>query len=93
MEKGKGGKVDAQRYSPVGAIVSFLTFRRQGDESWGLHVQETRGKGKDFKETATSLFHRPPFCAVCDVIAGGVSQCMLGNAQVICPLGVLSALG
>lgn len=52
-----------------------------------------QGKEKKVKETATSLFHRPPFYAVCDAIAGGVSQCMLGNSQVICFLGGLNTLG
>ncbi|KAL7988491.1 hypothetical protein Chor_007410 [Crotalus horridus] len=34
------------------------------------------GKEKKVKETATSLFHRPPFYAVCDAIAGGyLSAC------------------
>ena len=75
-----------------------MLIRKQGGDLgvlrtfWGFFVmQETRVKGKNVKETATSLFHRPPFCAVCDVIAGGVSQCMLGNSQVICILGSLGA--
>ncbi|XP_077777615.1 rap1 GTPase-activating protein 1-like isoform X5 [Podarcis muralis] len=96
MEKGKGSKVDAHRYSPVcsSTFLFPMTLRRQGGDFMGSsYTGKQGGKGKNAKETATSLFHRPPFCAVCDVIAGGVSQCMLGNSQVIRTLGSLGALG
>ncbi|XP_053227460.1 rap1 GTPase-activating protein 1-like isoform X1 [Podarcis raffonei] len=88
MEKGKGSKVDAHRYSPVcsSTFLFPMTLRRQGGDFMGSsYTGKQGGKGKNAKETATSLFHRPPFCAVCDVIAGGVSQCMLGNSQDLMP--------